>query len=464
MRKLIDKLAPLEKYIIVASFLSLEVFAFIAFSFGSSFILFGALSFALMLLLILFVIKEINVDGVSRTAILFIPLVLYVLLTAIGIYSKYHVYTGDFNIAEVVFVPIGILSIGVCGYLLSLNKAFKLKTFFIVIYTALALLVFLNLLVNLINFGFFYTIIYKGYYMYFGGLRSSIPVNEMAYTLEGFNFIEVSMDHYVLYPVLLLSSSAFLFFINPKKEKKMFAIYVAFAALGLLSLIFVPSKLGLAGFLIVLVVDLIIFLSRKFEIAKKVVKYGAYVVLIAFILVMVILFIINQSFGSGLYEVFKNSSLLNRLFISNRFAKAFGPMIANLFVDNRFFGYYEQPITSFVYKEAHLSGSYVFDNLMTSGLLGALAFLFILLMVIKGFKRYMFNKEENEEYRYRGLLFSFFSVFYLYSLFFNNGEYGIFYNIIKPIYMTGPFMLTVFMMFYVFAKSAPAKKEAINHE
>ena len=74
--KLIERLAPLKKYSIVISFLALEVFAFIAFSFGNSFVLFGVLSFALMVLLIYVTIRDINVNGIAHIAILFIPFVL----------------------------------------------------------------------------------------------------------------------------------------------------------------------------------------------------------------------------------------------------------------------------------------------------------------------------------------------------------------------------------------------------
>lgn len=456
-----EKLLGLNKYIVVATFLSLEVFAFIAFSFGNSFILFGALSLALMILLIIFSIKEINVDGMSNVAILFLPLFLYVLLTALGIYSKYHIFTNDFNIAEVVFVPIGIISIAMCGYLLSLNKTFKLKTFFIVIYSALGFLVLLNLLVNLVNFGFFYPWIYKGYYMYFGGLRSSTPVHEMAYVLEGFSFIETKMEHYALYPLLLLSSSFFLFYTSIKEEKKLFILYVSYTALGLLSILFVPSLVELIGILIIASIDLLLFFAKRYEKVKKITKYVGIAILILFILGMSFFFLIHQSFAASLGSFVKNNPLLNKLFVTNRFVSPFVPMIENLFLYNRFFGYYETHLTEVVTKEAHLSGSYVFDNLMTSGVIGAFAFLFILLLAIKGFGKYLFKVDE-EEFRYKGMLFIFFASFYLYSLLYSDGEYGIFYSITKPIYMTGPFMLTIFMIFYSYSHSK--KGEEIKHE
>lgn len=468
MSKIIEKLAPLQKYLIVISFLALEVFAFIAFSFGGSFILFASLSLALLILLILFTIKEINIDGVANVAFLFFPLLLYVLLTALGIYSKSHIILGDFNVAEVVFIPIGILSIAVCGYLLSLNKTFKLKHFFIVIYGALALLVFLNLLVNLINFGFFYTVKFKDYYMYYGGLRSGTTVNEMAYALEGFRFIEVRMDHYVLFPLLLLTSSLFLFYTHVKEEKKMFAIYLGFTILGALALILIPSFYGLFAAIIVGFLDLLLFLCKKFPIAKKVTKYVFYVGLVLFTIFFLLFFIIYQDFGASLLASFKSNNLLNRLFVSNRFATSFATLVKNLFVDSRFFGYYGTLIkgTNDI-VETHLSGSYLFDNFMTSGLLGNLAFVILLLLAIRGFKKYLF-KEDDEEFRYKGLFFTFFAGFYLYSLLFNNGEYGIFYSIYKPIYMTGPFMITIFMAFYIYSKGQEVKieekKEEVNNE
>ena len=166
------KLSRLHKYGAAISFLAMEIFALIAFSFGSSYILYGALSLALLVLLILFNIKEISVDGMSSIALFFLPLFLFTVVTALGVYSRAHLHEGDFNIGELVFIPLGLLPMSFSGYLLSIDKTFKISTFLTVIFSALGVLCLINLIVNLVNFGPFYTVIYKGYHMYYGGVMS----------------------------------------------------------------------------------------------------------------------------------------------------------------------------------------------------------------------------------------------------------------------------------------------------
>ena len=201
-----NKLSRLHKYGAAISFLAMEIFALIAFSFGSSYILYGALSLALLVLLILFNVKEISVDGMSSIALFFLPLFLFTVVTALGVYSRAHLHEGDFNIGELVFIPLGLLPMSFSGYLLSIDKTFKISTFLTVIFSALGVLCLINLIVNLVNFGPFYTVIYKGYHMYYGGVMSDVTIDDMAYVLEGFKFIEVDISHYVLYPALLLTS------------------------------------------------------------------------------------------------------------------------------------------------------------------------------------------------------------------------------------------------------------------
>ena len=191
-----SKLKLLGKYSAAITFLAFEFFALIAFNFSGSFVLFGALSLALCILLIIFNISEIKSKGLSSVALFFIPLFLFVLLTTVGNYNIIHTRVfGHFSWAETVFIPLGLLPIAFCGYLLSIDKNFKLKTFITVIYSALAVYVAINLIYNLINFGAFYPVIYKGYYLYYSGIKSELPVNEFAYVLEGFKFVEVKMAH-----------------------------------------------------------------------------------------------------------------------------------------------------------------------------------------------------------------------------------------------------------------------------
>ena len=444
-----EKLLNLSKYAIIPSFLGLEVIAFIAFSFGGSFVLYASLSLALLILLILFNAVKVSRDGASNLLLLAIPLLMFALLTALSSYTKNHtVYLNDFSNAERIFLPIGIFSIGLCGYLMAYNQSFKLKTFLLVLFSALAILVVINLFINLINFGAFYTLKYKGYYMYYAGKRSSSPVNEFAYALERFQFIEVKMGHYVLYPTLLLSSSIMLFKLSPKSNKKMFIIYCAFSLIGLLALGLIPSRIGLFSIIFIILVDGITLLYERIPDSRKPLKIAMIVIIVIGVITFFITLLNNQSFASGISNMIKNNSLLNKIFNNGR-VSSFNKTLTNI-LGNNFFGFSHIAVSSVIAEEVHLSGSFLFDSFMTSGVIGAACLFFICIYGLKSFKTFIIHDEEslgNKE-----TLLAFILVFFGYSALFNNGEYGIYYSIIRPIYMTGPFMICLFIFYYVIAK------------
>ena len=443
------KILGLPKYNIVATFFALEVFAFIAFSFGNSFILFGALSAVLFVGLIFFSIKEINIDGISNIAALIFPLIMFVLMTALGTYMKAHVYLGDFNLAENIFIPIGILSVALCGYLLSLNNTFKIKTFLIVIFSALAVLVLINLLINLVNFGPFYTLIYKNYYMYYGGKRSSLPLDKMAYALEGFKFIEVKISHYAFYPALLLGSSFMLFKTNPKTEKKTFIIYVLYSLVGLLALGFVPSIYSIIIVIAVLLIDGITILYQKVEASRKPLKFLMYLGIAGGSILFLIMLLNNQSFASGFSNIIANNHFLNRLLNTNRIVSPLNAMLYDV-IGKNFLGFYGRQISEAVIEETHLSNSFFFDTFMTSGVIGVATLSFFLIYGLLGFKKYfLYSDEENST---KHTLLGFILILYAYSFFFYEGEYGVYYTIMKPFFMTGPFMISIFIFVYVTSK------------
>lgn len=446
------KLEKLNKYGAAISFLAMEIFALIAFSFGSSFVLYGSLSLALAVLLVLFNIKEINSKGLSSIGLFLIPLFLFTLLTAIGLYSRAHYLLGDFSLADLIFIPLGLLPIAFCGYLLSIDKTFKLSTFLIVIYSALGILSIINLIVNLVNFGAFYTIIYSDYYMYYGGQISSVAVGEFAYVLEGLKFIEVKISHYALYPSLLLTSSIALFFISPKKNLKLFIIYAAFSFVGVLALVLVPTLLSAFTAFIVLAIDLVIFLIKRFNLKFKAFKIAIIAGLSLMAIVVLVMIVNNTATPNFVTNLIKNSSLLNRIFNGNRIVSKFNPLVYDLF-STRFLGFYDYPNPSgYGTTLTSLSGSLLFDSFMTSGVIGLVALIVVIVMGYKSFAKYFRNPNLNEEFYVKTALLAFTLFFFTYSLLFNEGEYGIFYDIHKPIYMSGPFMICLFIFGYIFSK------------
>ena len=464
------KLEKLSKYGIAITFLALEVFAFISFSFGSSYLLFAILSTVLAILLIVFYFQDIKRGDYATTLFFIFPLLIFAILAALNIpdtatYMYGHrIIDGDFTIAEMAFVPIGLAAIAFCGYALGVDKDFKIKYMLIVLYASLSILVIINLIANLIHFGPFYNLIYKNYYMYYGGLKSSRPIQDMAYTLEGFTLIESDIRHYLLYPILLLSSNFMLFYCSPKSEKKQFFTYLTFTSIALLALIFVPNIVGLLFVIGCALLDGVMLLYSRVEKSRKIIKYAIYVALFGVGLVILIIIIVNQDIFEGLRNALINSGFLGRLFVTNGYVTRFAKVVKNVLGSNFIGKYYyiENEKIAYGAVTAPQSGSFVFDSFMFAGFIGAAALFIFLFFGFKSFKKYFAN--DNDEYKYKTLVLSFLVVYFVYSLAFNEGEYGIYYKINKPFYITGPFMISVFLLVYVFTKSLSIKKEKATEE
>ena len=455
-----NKLKLFGKYSAAITFLAFEFFALIAFNYSGSFVLFGSLSLALCLLLVLFNIAEIKTKGLSNVALFFIPLFLFVLLTAVGNYNTVHTKVfGHFSWAETVFIPLGLLAMAFNGYLLSIDKNFKLKTFITVIFSALAVYVLINFIYNLISFGAFYPLVYKGYYLYYSGIKSELPVNEFAYVLEGFKFVEVKMAHYVLFPLLLLSSSVMLLFTSPKKEKGYFITYLAFTLLALFALIFIPSLLSLGGIIATALLVLVIYLGKTYVKTRKVFKIVLFI-LLGLALLGYLFYVI--AVATGMSNSF--TGILDRIFNSNRYARRVNPILINLFSSSKFLGFYGNQTAPSVIDEVSLSGFFIFDSFMTSGVIGAFAIFTFIFLGFKSFKKYFYSHKD--EFRLQATMLLFLIVFVGYSAFFNEGEYTLYYNVYKPLYLTSPFILVIFMLSYVICKSRveieEVKEEIVN--
>ena len=463
-----EKLKKLGRYSAAITFLSLEFLALLAFNFSGSFVVFGSLSLALLVLLILFNIGELKLNGLSNVGLFYIPLFMFAFLTAISPYSIPHMRVGDFSLAELVFIPLGILPVAFVGYLLSIDRNFKIKNLLIVVFGALGIYVLLNLLVNLVYFGAFYPIIYKGYHLYYGGLISQLPVNDFAYTLEGFKFIEVEMSHYVLYPALLLVSAVMLLYTSPKKEKVQFILYALYTFIALLALILVPSILSLAMIAVIALLVLIVYLGKRYVKSRKVFKIGLFVFLALFAIGYFVFILNNQAFASGISNIVANNGLLNKIFNTNRFAQAYNPVITNIFNRNHLFGFASVEVDIGIYEELHLSGGFIFDTFLTSGVFGVICLFIYIFIGFKSFKKYFYD--HSDEFRYQAMLLLFAVVFVIYSAFFNTGEYALYYKVYKPVYMTAPFMLLMFVFSYVYSKSHPyvpvedKKEEVVNEQ
>ena len=453
--KILTKLKNFKSYGLVLAFLCLEMLAFIGFALGHNFILYGSLAGVIAVLLILVTFKEITKEGIVSYALFLFPLVIFSILSAISTYPI--VSEGDVGLPNAIFIPITLIFLSLSGYLVSKVHKFDTSKLMLVVYGSLAVYVLVNLIVTLVYYVPFYTLIYQNSFIFYDGKPSPVPVGSMAYMLYGFKFLEVSVTYWRLFPAILSTALIALFFIKFKENKKVFIAYLIMGLLGLISLIFTISKYNLLTdiFLVLFLATLLV--AYKFPKSRKLIKYGVIGAGILFVIALVIVIINAQedaSFATGLQNIIASNELLSRLLNTNRFITPINEVFNGIFNSYKLFGL---GIGSFVIPES--SGLVVgaeticwfVDSFNTSGVFGAL---FIAIFVVfTGRKIIEYFKKGNDLDVNKMLLIGFIigTLGYMFVGF--DSTPLIYYVDTNPFYMFPPFLTTIFLISYMYGNT-----------
>ena len=435
----------------VVVFFTLEVLAFIAFSLGSSYILFSILSFVLLIFLILVTFRQIKTDGLASFGFFLFPIFIFGVLSALSVFTKDPMFSLGGN---AFFIPIGMTCFAACGYLVASIKSFSISKALLVIYSALAILTLINLLATMVEFTPFYTLIYRNKFIYYNGDISEVPISEMAFALLGFSISEVSVEYFSLFPSLLLTAVIPLFFLKFKQNKTIFMLYLGYSVLGLFSLLTTVSKTTLISDVLVFVIVLLVLLFSKLNWKGKVLKIVSIIFGSLFLFGLVVLFLNAQEGASGIVSSLQNfisgNSLLNRLFNTNFLAKSYNKILNTLLITNAegdfiyLFGFYPTYNIS-------TSGSWLFDNLMTSGLFG---FLFFALFLVLGIRQLLiYYRKSGDNMKDKAMIVAFVFCFFVYSIINFDMTPLIFSRTLSPIYLSGPFLVTLFLFSYTSFKT-----------
>ena len=447
-----------SSYTSVIAFLTLEILAFLAFNLSNSIIVFGIFGLVLLLFVILTSFRQIKENGITNAAFFFFPLFIFLVLATFRFLPSVYFNGEDIEWGPVIFVPIAVLSFAISAYYLGLNKAFKIRTALTVIYSAIALYALINLISTMVEYVPFYTLKYKNAYVYYNGLISSLPIASMSYTLLGFSTIETKIEFFSFAPMILLSASVSLFFINPKKEKKTFILYSLITFIGFISLLLTPNKVMLLSEIVLLIVLAIVILFSKKKWHFNKFKILGYVIIILFTLLLLI-FILNASFN---FSFISNNSLLNRLFNANRFANKYNLILKDVFNGDGLYGAQLHVFYNGEFKE--LTGNFIIDALFASGVFGIIFFMVALILGLRHLFIY-YDKGHDKANDKTQLLAFVLSVLVL--MFVNyesvplaNSEYTVI-----PFMSSPYFILTIFLMSYAFKKAEdtmPKKEEEEN--
>ncbi|MFA7032332.1 MAG: hypothetical protein WC201_02065 [Bacilli bacterium] len=440
----------------VAVFFTFEVLAFIAFSLGTSYILYSVLSLVLLIVLLLVTIRQLNKDGLATYAFFLFPIFVYGLLNALSIFSQDSLFVLN---GLAFLIPIGMTCFAACGYLVSAIKSFNIGKALFVIYSALAILTLINLFATMIEFAPFYTLLYRDKYIYYNGAISEVPISQMAFALLGFSVSEVSVEYFSLFPSLLLSAVIPLFFLKFKENKTIFLLYTGYVFLGFISLLMTVSKITLISDFLVFIVVVLVLLFAKFNWKGKILKIILIIFGCFFILGFIVMFLNAQEDAAGLFasvqNVISNNAILDRLFNGNGLVIRYNAILNWLMKTNSdgqfvcLFGFVH---TSDVYP----SNSWFFDNLMTSGIFGSIFFLFF---VIVGIRRLIiYFRQSQDLLPYRAMLVAFVLSFFAFSLINYDATPYIFSKTLSPIYLSGPFLVVLFLMSYAIYQTVNNKK------
>ena len=467
-----------SSYATVVGFLALEVLAFLGFSLGHNLVLYGSLLLALSLLLLLVTFRQIKVEGVSNYAFFLFPIFVFGLLSALSIFVKYS--TGSIGTLNSVFTPIALTFAGLSGFFVSHIKGFDLQKVFLVIYGALALFVLINLIITMTYFVPFYSIRYRNSYLFYDGkllktfedniaYGDNVTIGNTAYMLFGFEAVQVSLVYWSLFPLILCASSIALFYIDRKKNKKVFLTYLAFAILGGLSLLLTISKYTLLGDMMLVFSMALIITFLKVKKSRKPIKIGLVVLSILFVIGFMIMFLNSQTnwgWTSGIRNAIAGNKLLDHVFNTNFYVMRIYSVLCDLFTQSHIFG---APVGSGTgaFGETYVrpSNSWFVDNFLTSGVFGALFFLFALYIGIRQMVKYYKKSPEKEVNK--ALLFAYvlgtlaITLVAYCSIPITNA------NNLYPIYMFAPFLIVIFLISYTFMPVEQPKevvKEVIQDE
>lgn len=459
------------QYAKVVGFLTLEILAIVAFSLGSSFTFFTILGVIIFALAILVTYKQINKEGLTNFGFFLFPILIYGFLSSIS----YLYLDPSFIYAKSwlrFLIPFGLISFAGCGYLMGMVDTFKIRHALIVIYSGIALLTLINFGTTMMQFVPFYTLKYKNYFIYYDGSPSPEPIGKMAYFLMNFSLVEVSLNYFSFYPIILLTAFLPLSFIKYKENRKLFSLYLSFGILGLISLIFTINKSTLLLLFLTAIIIGSISVIVRFSLNKKVLRIASRAFVGVFVFVAFFL-LCNAQDSVGINfvknidffrEMTTGNSLLDKLFNTNGLVRRYNSILDGTFEEIKILGYpLCNPEENFGAMTWPLtdSNSFYFDSFFTSGLFGVIFLTFFIFAGLRRTFMYYANSDDPKEDKVLIVGFIVTSLAYAFVAF--DCTPYIFNDTIRPFYTNNIFLIDLFLIGYCYTKSEK-KKEVVTHE
>lgn len=428
----------LKKNKSIIAFLSIEVIALVAFNFGNITDVFG---YAAAVFAVLAFITIVSLEENKKNLFPLIPAVLILLI--VGVIAAFTNFSKGFTTASNVSCFVAIPSFFVLGYSVRRIDEIKAQTVMLVIGAVLAFLTLFGLASTLIQYGFFYSLVYKvkdtPLYYYNG---STFDVTKEMSWLFGFSFKEVPIFYGSLFAFICSLYLPGLIFINKNEDKKSFMIALAIGVIGLLTLLLLPNFKALILFVIVGDFALI----YKFESNKPTVMKIIGFIFVGVVGLGTLLFLASLIYlSSG-----ASSSFLDKAFVDNAFMKNSAEMLSYYFKKdasvNNFFGIIPTKANDSIIRLN--VGLFEFQIIKELGVFGSL----ILLAFILGFGYFLYRYiRYSEDNAFTKVMITMFLLgFVIYESFFNEISPLIHGNTYEAFTRSPMFYIFLFLMGYVF--------------
>lgn len=436
------------KYKSIIAFLILEILALVSFTFGNINDVLFLISSAISLTAFVFAFTT-NVDKKDYYKLIPVVAVLFIVsgIAAFGGFSHYFADKPEgssfhklslSNLATFMAIP----SFFSLGFFTRRLGEIKIEHVLMAVGFGFAAIVLIGMFATWINYGFFYSLIYKikgTPYYYYNGTPYNVT-EEMSW-LVGFNFNEVSLQYGGLFAVICAAYLPALMFVDRKKDRNFFISIATIGGIGALSLITVPNYKAL---IVVAIASLFAFIYKFLKEKKTIttiIKW-AFVGVVGLGVLFFALSSINAALG------FKFTGIFNRVFVQNRimlepskvFKAAFdrteGGFLYNLFGFDR---EYARAAAEIGLESIVKSNTGIFEVQIVKevGIIGAIIFMCFLISMIYFVSQYV--KEDNDSAAVKSIIVVAVLAFFIYSSL---------YNDIKPLtHETGQYM--------AFFRSAP---------
>lgn len=415
--------------------------AFVAFNFANSLIAFVCIS--LLGNIILLVKKKKYSDvGLLTLAMSVFPLLAFLVFLVTSNFNLDP--SSNLGIANLVFLFIGCISIPFLGYQVRISDKINIKNIIKTIYIALAVYMLINLLITLINYGPFYTFIYKDRFFFDYGHLSRLSIDKSAYMLLGFKVTITTIEFFSIFASILSSAILGLFFVSYKEDKRSFLVYLICGCIGLLCILATLNKGLLISYAALVVGFAITVLFAKkiipFNKTTKIIIYSL-LGLAGFIYIIFMLCALNVQ---PIANCIENNAFLNRLFINNKILRKYHNFIRAMSDCNGYRGF-----TGYLIGRDAITftGSWFFDLFALSQIFGWAVFVIFVVVMFVRFAN--FFKTSNKDFASKMLLFGIALAFFVFTIAGYNSQPFFENTLYVPFMFVSPFLIVLFIFGYV---------------